>query len=172
MATLQGKLSIDLAAGFEWHAVLVISAAQSSDARKVFFEAGPPAGGPKFTVALDLQDNLFLAVTDVDGKEHATPSVPREHLAGPLHIGCVVRPTETGNTQLLLSVNDEVRAQTEFRANVGGATEVTSSMGTDVGREHPAAFSVSEVLAYGKVLSPTERVQLQAYLKGRYPSIG
>src|SRR5438874_10355931 len=112
MASMQGELPLDLSRGFDWHAVLTLSTPPPKPAeqpgntdaiydatgksvimranprdgdRKVIYEAGRP-NGPKVTIALDPQDRLFLAATDVEGVEHRTTPIEVPELARPTHV--------------------------------------------------------------------------------------
>lgn len=121
---------LNLAVGFEWHAVLTIcyypagsyaffEAVPSAGKRTIFFKAAPPTGDSKITIGLDEQNNLFLEVMDIEGNRHVTPPFPAVELMHLAHLGCSVGPTDKGTTQLSIRVNDVVRANIEVTANFG-----------------------------------------------------
>lgn len=104
---MNSRLKFSLASGFFVQIVLRIDE-QRHGGRKVIWQAGRLAGGPKVTISLDHENRLFFSVTSQAGEYFATPSVARDKLEGFVILWCWLEHFSDHCSRLSIAINGTI----------------------------------------------------------------
>jgi hypothetical protein len=149
VSRLAGPFELDLCTGIDWHAVLTINEGLPQE-RKVIFEAGrTTAGESRFTIWLNLENDLVLTVTDAAGTaiQLCPVAVPIDEL---MHLECFASQQAPNTIQLGVCLNGHELATLTTEAVFGSKIPVQNSIGADTNGNSEADFTLAEMA----ILSP------------------
>jgi hypothetical protein len=168
---MESRTPLDLASGFFLHAVVRFDN-QVHEGLKIFWEAGPPFGGPKVSIGLDNDNALFFRVTGARGDAVSPAMVSRERYGDTwLVLWCGLQRLGRDRMRMIVAVNGAILEEktVDFAADqCGTKAEVNVSLGTDVLGQNPAAFTLGELLLLGGFPTVSELNEFLTYIHNQF----